>query len=33
VKAVVVVSVGLRGDALDPWRVLVRVSILAENAE
>jgi flavin-binding protein dodecin len=33
VKAVDVVSVGLRGDALDQWRALVRVSILVENAE
>ncbi|MFZ0159911.1 MAG: dodecin domain-containing protein [Kineosporiaceae bacterium] len=33
VKAVDVVSVGLRGDALDEWRALVRVSILVENAE
>lgn len=33
VKAVDVVSVGLRGDSLDEWRALVRVSLLVESAE
>ncbi len=33
IKAVDVVSVGLRGDALDQWRALVRVSILVDTAE
>jgi hypothetical protein len=33
VKAVDVVSVGLRGDSLDEWRALVRVSIPVESAE
>lgn len=31
IKAVDVVSIGLRGDALDEWRALVRVSFLVEN--
>lgn len=31
IKAVDVVSVGLRGDALDEWRALVRVSFLVER--
>ena len=31
IKAADVVSVGLRGDALDEWRALVRVSFLVEN--
>ncbi len=33
VKAVDVVSVGLRGDSLDEWRALVRISILVERPE
>lgn len=33
IKAVDVVSVGLRGDALDQWRALVRVSILVDSAD
>jgi dodecin len=31
IKAVDVVSVGLRGDNLDEWRALVRVSFLIER--
>jgi flavin-binding protein dodecin len=31
IKAVDVVSVGLRGDNLDEWRALVRVSFLVER--
>ena len=31
IKAVDVVSVGLRGDALDEWRALIRVSFLVER--
>ena len=31
IKAVVVVSTGLRGDNLDEWRALVRISILIER--
>lgn len=31
VKAVDVVSVGLRGDNLDEWRALIRVSFLIER--
>jgi hypothetical protein len=31
IKAVDVVSVGLRGDNLDQWRALVRVSFLIER--
>ena len=31
IKAVDVVSVGLRGDQLDEWRALVRVSFLVER--
>jgi flavin-binding protein dodecin len=31
IKAVDVVSTGLRGDALDEWRALVRVSFVAET--
>jgi dodecin len=31
IKAVDVVSVGLRGDSLDEWRALVRVSFLVER--
>ena len=31
VKAVDVVSVGLRGDNLDQWRALVRISFLIER--
>jgi flavin-binding protein dodecin len=33
IKAVDVVSVGLRGDSLDEWRALVRVSILVDTAD
>jgi flavin-binding protein dodecin len=31
IKAVDVVSVGLRGDNLDQWRALVRISFLIER--
>jgi flavin-binding protein dodecin len=31
IKAVDVVSTGLRGDALDEWRALVRVSYLVDS--
>jgi flavin-binding protein dodecin len=31
IKAVDVVSTGLRGDSLDEWRALVRVSFLVER--
>jgi hypothetical protein len=31
IKAVDVVSVGLRGEDLDEWRALVRVSFLVER--
>ena len=31
IKAVDVVSVGLRGDNLDEWRALIRVSFLIER--
>jgi dodecin len=31
IKALDVVSVGLRGDSLDEWRALVRVSFLIER--
>jgi flavin-binding protein dodecin len=31
IKAVDVVSTGLRGDGLDEWRALVRVSFLVER--
>jgi flavin-binding protein dodecin len=31
IKAVDVVSVGLRGDGLDEWRALVRISFLVER--
>ena len=31
IKAVDIVSVGLRGDALDEWRAHVRVAFLVEN--
>jgi flavin-binding protein dodecin len=31
IKAVDVVSVGLRGDNLDEWRALVRISFLIER--
>jgi dodecin len=31
IKAVDVVSVGLRGDNLDEWRALVRISFLVER--
>lgn len=31
IKALDVVSVGLRGDNLDEWRALVRISFLVEN--
>ena len=31
IKAVDVVSIGLRGDNLDEWRALVRVSFLVER--
>ena len=31
IKAVDVVSTGLRGDNLDEWRALVRISILIER--
>ena len=31
IKAVDVVSTGLRGDNLDEWRALVRISILVER--
>jgi flavin-binding protein dodecin len=31
IKAVDVVSVGLRGDDLDEWRALVRISFLIER--
>jgi dodecin len=31
IKAVDIVSVGLRGDNLDEWRALVRVSFLVER--
>ena len=31
IKAVDVVSVGLRGEALDQWRALVRISFLVER--
>jgi flavin-binding protein dodecin len=33
VKAVDVVSIGLRGDDLDEWRAHVRVGILVESAD
>jgi flavin-binding protein dodecin len=33
IKAVDVVSTGLRGDNLDEWRALVRLSILIERVE
>ena len=33
VKAVDVVSTGLRGENLDEWRALVRVSFLVEKVE
>lgn len=32
VKALDVVSVGLRGDKMDEWRALVRISFLVEHA-
>ena len=32
IKALDVVSIGLRGDALDEWGALVRISFLVENA-
>jgi len=31
IKALDVVSVGLRGDSLDEWRALVRISFLIER--
>jgi dodecin len=31
IKALDVVSVGLRGDGLDEWRALVRISFLVER--
>jgi len=31
IKALDVVSVGLRGDSLDEWGALVRISFLVEN--
>ena len=31
IKALDVVSVGLRGDTLDEWRALVRISFLVER--
>lgn len=31
IKALDVVSVGMRGDNLDEWRALVRISFLVEN--
>ena len=31
IKALAVVSVGLRGDDLDEWRALVRISFLIER--
>ena len=31
IKAVDVVSIGLRGDNLDEWRALVRISFLVER--
>jgi flavin-binding protein dodecin len=31
IKAVDVVSTGLRGDSLDEWRALVRISFLVER--
>ncbi len=33
IKAVDVVSVGLRGDSLDEWRALVRIAFLVERVE
>jgi flavin-binding protein dodecin len=33
IKAVDVVSTGLRGDNLDEWRALIRLSILIERVE
>lgn len=33
VKALDVVSVGLRGDNLDEWGALVRISFLVENVD
>ena len=33
IKAVDVVSTGLRGDNLDEWRALVRISFLVERVE
>lgn len=33
IKAVDVVSVGLRGDSLEQWRAHVRISILVEHAD
>ena len=33
VKALDVVSVGLRGDNMDEWGALVRISFLVENVE
>ena len=33
IKALDVVSVGLRGDDMDEWGALVRISFLVENVE
>ena len=33
IKALDVVSVGLRGDDLSEWRALVRISFLVENVD
>jgi dodecin len=33
IKAVDVVSTGLRGDSLDEWRAHVRIAILVESAD
>jgi flavin-binding protein dodecin len=33
IKALDVVSVGLRGENLDEWRALVRISFLVENVD
>jgi hypothetical protein len=33
IKAIDVVSTGLRGDNLDEWRALVRLSILIERVD
>lgn len=33
IKALDVVSVGLRGDDLNEWRALVRISFLVENVD